>query len=100
MKPIKTTSEYDRWEAGLRDRRAVARIRIRLDRLAMGNPGDHRMLKGGVSELRIDYGPGYRVYFTEREGTLVILLCGGTKKGQGKDIALAERLVKEIGHAD
>jgi len=78
----------------------VARIRIRLDRLAMGNPGDHRSLKGGVAELRIDYGPGYRIYFTERGGAFVILLCGGTKKGQNKDIALAERLAKEIGYGD
>jgi len=96
MKAIKTTSAYDRWENGLRDRKAVARIRIRLDRLAMGNPGDHRNLKAGVSELRIDYGPGYRVYFTERNGEIIILLCGGTKKGQGKDVALAESLAKEI----
>ena len=96
MKLIKTTSEYDRWETAVRDRKAVARIRIRLDRLAMGNPGDHRNLKAGVSELRIDYGPGYRVYFTERSGELIILLCGGTKKGQDKDIALAEKLAKEI----
>ncbi len=66
----------------------------------MGNPGDHRSLKGGVAELRIDYGPGYRIYFTERGGAFVILLCGGTKKGQNKDIALAERLAKEIGYGD
>lgn len=96
MKSMKTTREYDRWEAAQRDRRAVARIRIRLDRLAMGNAGDHRNLKAGVSELRVDYGPGYRVYFTERAGEIVVLLCGGTKKTQDKDIALAERLAKEI----
>lgn len=100
MKPIKVTSEYDRWEGGLRDRRAVARIRIRLDRLAMGNPGDRRNLKAGVTELRIDYGPGYRVYFTERRGELIILLCGGTKKEQDKDIARAEKLAKEIEDGD
>jgi len=95
MKSMKSTSEYRRWEAGQRDRRAVARIRVRLDRLAMGNPGDHRNLTGGVSELRVDYGPGYRVYFTERAGEIVILLCGGTKKTQDKDIALALKLAKE-----
>lgn len=81
---------------GLKDRQAVARIRIRIDRLALGNPGQTRNLKGGVAEMKIDFGPGYRVYFTERGGELVILLCGGTKKGQNDDIALAIQLAAEI----
>jgi len=81
---------------GLKDRRAVARIRIRIDRLTLGNPGQIRNLKAGVVEMKIDFGPGYRVYYTERNGEIVILLCGGTKKGQAADIALAERMAKEL----
>jgi putative addiction module killer protein len=96
MTTIKTTPHFDAWMAGLKDRAAVARIRIRIDRLAMGNAGQSRNLKGGVSELKVDFGPGYRVYFTERGGELVILLSGGTKKGQSDDIALAQQLAKEI----
>lgn len=96
MKTIKQTSEFASWMKGLKDRQAVARIRIRLDRLAMGNPGQSRNLKSGVSELKIDFGPGYRVYYTERNGEIIILLCGGTKKGQSADIAQAESMVKEL----
>jgi putative addiction module killer protein len=97
MKTVKTTAQFDAWMAGLKDRAAIARIRIRIDRLALGNPGQCRNLKGGVSELKVDFGPGYRVYFTERpSGEIVVLLCGGTKKGQDADIALAIALAKEI----
>lgn len=80
----------------MRDRAAAARIAIRIDRLALGNPGQHRNLTGGVRELKIDYGPGYRVYFAERAGEIVILLCGGDKKSQGADIAAAIRMVAEL----
>lgn len=96
MKTIMTTAQFDKWMKGLRDRQAVARIRVRIDRLALGNPGQTRNLKGGVAEMKVDFGPGYRVYFTERNGMLVILLCGGTKKDQDEDIALAIRLAEEI----
>lgn len=96
MKTIKFTPQYDKWEKSLRDRQAVSRIRIRLDRLRNGNPGQIRNLHGGVVEMKVDFGPGYRVYYTERDGYLVILLCGGTKKGQDKDIALAVEMAKEI----
>lgn len=96
MRTIKAHPEYDRWEASLKDRAAVARIRVRIQRLALGNAGQSRNLKAGVSEMKIDFGPGYRVYFTERGGEIVILLCGGTKKGQSKDIARAIELAKEI----
>lgn len=83
--------------ASLKDRAAIARIRIRIDRLALGNPGQCRNLKGGVCELKVDFGPGYRVYFTERSsGEIVVLLCSGSKKGQDADIALAIALAKEI----
>ncbi len=96
MKTIKTTAEFDKWERKLKDRAAVARIQVRIRRLSLGNPGAIRNLKAGVSEMKIDFGPGYRVYFTERAGEVVILLCGGTKKGQNADIALAERLAKDL----
>lgn len=97
MKAIKTTAQFDTWMASLKDRAAIARIRIRIDRLALGNPGQCRNLKGGVSELKVDFGPGYRVYFTERpSGEIVVLLCGGSKKGQDADIALAIALAKEV----
>lgn len=96
MKTIKTTARFDSWMNGLKDRAAVARIRIRIDRLALGNAGQCRNLKGGVSELKVDFGPGYRVYFTERSGQIVILLCAGTKKEQAADIAMAIDMAKEI----
>ncbi len=90
------TDIFASWLKGLRDRAAVARIAIRIDRLALGNPGKHRNLTGGVREMKIDYGPGYRVYFTERAGEIVILLCGGDKKNQDADIAAAIRMVSEL----
>lgn len=86
------TDTFASWLKGLRDRAAMARI----DRLALGNPGKHRNLTGGVREMKIDYGPGYRVYFTERAGEIVILLCGGDKKNQDADIAAAIRMVSEL----
>ena len=86
------TDTFTSWLKGLRDRAAMTRI----DRLALGNPGKHRNLTGGVREMKIDYGPGYRVYFTERAGEIVILLCGGDKKNQDADIAAAIRMVSEL----
>ena len=86
---------FDTWLSGLRDRRAVARISARLDRLAAGNPGDVEPVGEGVSELRINYGPGYRVYFIQRGPVLVILLCGGDKSTQSKDIKRAKVLAAE-----
>ena len=83
---------FDTWLSSLRDRRAVARIAARLDRLAAGNPGDVEPVGEGVSELRINYGPGYRVYFIQRGPVLVILLCGGDKSTQSKDIKQAKVL--------
>ena len=74
---------------------AAARIVARIRRMEIGNAGDVRSVGDGVSEIRIDYGPGYRVYFARRGRTLVILLCGGDKKSQRKDIALAKRMAKE-----
>jgi putative addiction module killer protein len=79
----------------LRDVRAIARIQVRIDRLSLGNPGDVRPVGEGVSEMRIDYGPGYRVYFIRRGKTLRLLLCGGDKSTQDADIAAARALARE-----
>jgi putative addiction module killer protein len=90
------TAEYRDWINGLRDIRARSRIQVRVDRLAHGNPGSHRVLRGGVSELKIDVGPGYRVYFTERNKELIILLVGGDKSTQGRDIERAIELARHL----
>ncbi|MGO1076153.1 type II toxin-antitoxin system RelE/ParE family toxin [Inquilinus sp. CA228] len=95
MRSIVETVEFSRWIDALEDRRAVARIAVRIDRLAAGHAGDAKPVGDGVSELRIDYGPGYRVYFTQRGNVTVILLCGGDKSTQAKDIARAKALAKE-----
>ncbi len=76
--------------------RARTRINARIDRLSLGNPGDVRPIGGGVSELRIDYGPGYRVYFVQRGRYLMILLCGGDKSTQDRDIKAARRMAKNL----
>jgi len=90
------TDEFETWLAELRDRRAAARIAARIDRLRLGNPGRVEAVGEGVSEMKIDYGPGYRVYFKRRGEALVVLLCGGDKSDQASDIqrakALADRL--------
>ena len=82
-------SPFGEWIDNLRNRNARARIRVRLDRLSLGNFGDARGLGGGLHELRLDYGPGYRVYFGRAAGQIVLLLCGGTKQTQSQDIQLA-----------
>jgi putative addiction module killer protein len=96
MVEIRSTAIFLKWLRGLRDARARARIEIRVDRLALGNAGDVRSVGAGVSELRIDYGPGYRVYFVSRGKTIVVLLCGGGKQTQKDDIATAKALAKEL----
>lgn len=93
---VEMTEDYLDWINGLRDVVGRARIQMRVDRLVHGNPGQHRVLSGGVSELKIDVGPGYRVYFTERGGVLIILLAGGDKSSQQKDIRLAIALAKNL----
>jgi len=93
---IKATQVFSNWLNGLRDVQGRARIQARIDRLAAGNPGQHRNLKRGVSELKVDVGSGYRVYYTYRQGTLIILLCGGDKSTQDKDIRMAYRMVGEL----
>ncbi len=96
MIEIRQTAEYARWFASLRDRQARARIDARIRRLSLGNPGDVKPVGGGVSELRIDYGPGYRVYFAQRGQALVALLAGGDKRTQDRDIKLAQALAREL----
>jgi len=80
----------------LRDLRARARVQVRIERLSSGHPGDVKVLGEGVSELRIHYGPGYRVYFTKRGAAVVILLAGGDKRTQAADIRMAMRLAKNL----
>ena len=93
---VKKTDEYREWLDHLRDQAGRARILVRVDRLIHGNPGDHRNLQGGVSELKIDFGPGYRVYYTQRGEQLLLLLIGGDKSSQAKDIAKAQQLAKDF----
>lgn len=96
MIEIRQTDEYARWFAALHDRQARARIDARIRRLSLGNPGDVKPVGEGVSELRIDYGPGYRVYFVQRGQALVVLLAGGDKRTQSRDIKLAQALAREL----
>lgn len=92
MLDVVESATFTRWVAGLRDRRVVARIQARVRNVSLGNFGDTRSVGDGVSEMRIHYGPGYRLYFMRREATVVVLLCGGDKDSQQRDIALAKRI--------
>jgi putative addiction module killer protein len=93
---IRQTDTYARWFDSLRDRQARARINIRMRRLSLGNPGDAKAVGEGVSELRIDHGPGYRVYFVQRGTVLIVLLAGGDKRSQDEDIRLAKSLARTL----
>ena len=95
MFEIVKSSTFDTWLRGLRDRQAKARIEVRIRRLSLANPGQRRTLKGGICEMKIDYGPGYRVYYIYRNLSLVLLLCGGNKSTQDQDIKLAQHIVKQ-----
>lgn len=96
MIEIRITRVFAQWIDALRDTRARARIQARIERLVFGNPGDVRPVGEGVSELRIDYGPGYRVYFKQRGHELIILLAGGDKSSQAKDIKTALHLARNL----
>jgi putative addiction module killer protein len=96
MLDLRATSEFTNWLDKLRDMRARARVQVRIERLALGNPGDVRPVGEGVSELRIDYGPGYRVYSARRGEVVIVLLAGGDKTTQPADIALALRLARGL----
>jgi putative addiction module killer protein len=96
MTEARQTDAFSKWLRELRDRQARARIQTRIDRLQLGLAGDVRPVGGGVSELRIDYGPGYRVYFVQRGKELVILLAGGDKRTQDRDIKTAIELARNL----
>ncbi|MCC7546905.1 MAG: type II toxin-antitoxin system RelE/ParE family toxin [Burkholderiales bacterium] len=96
MFEVRQTAAYAEWFADLRDRVAKTRIDVRIRRLSLGNPGDVGPVGEGVSELRIDYGPGYRVYFIRRENVYIVLLAGGDKSSQDKDIRIAKALAREL----
>jgi putative addiction module killer protein len=93
---IRLTETYFSWINALKDREARARIQVRVDRLAYGNPGQHRHLTQGISELKVDVGPGYRVYYTQRGEELIILLVGGDKSSQQRDISTAQELARNL----
>jgi putative addiction module killer protein len=93
---IRETETFSSWLKALRDDRARARIAARIRRLAVGNKGDVKPVGEGISELRINEGAGYRVYFVQRGAVLIVLPCGGDKATQNKDVATAKRLAKEI----
>jgi putative addiction module killer protein len=89
VREILKSATFDAWFSGLKDRQAKARIAARIDRLSLGNAGDVKSVGSGVSEIRIDYGPGYRVYFTQRGPVIIVILCGGDKRTQAADIKRA-----------
>jgi len=96
MIEIRQTDVFTRWFSKLKDRQARARVLVRIRRLSLGNPGDVRSAGEGVSEMRIDYGPGYRVYFVGRGEHLVILLAGGDKRTQDRDVRTARKLARAL----
>ena len=96
MKTIYTTETFDGWFDSLRDKQAARRIQVRIDRAEEGNFGDHKSVGDGVLEMRIHHGPGFRVYFTLRGMEIVILLAGGDKSSQTKDIAIAQELARQL----
>jgi putative addiction module killer protein len=93
---VETTKVYLDWINSLNDRVGRARIQVRVDRLVHGNPGQHRVLTNGICELKIDFGPGYRVYYTELKGVVFVLLAGGDKSSQQRDIKIAITLAKGL----
>ena len=94
MFEIVKSESFERWLLGLKDRMARLRVQVRIDRLADGNPGDFKALRDGISELRVDHGPGYRVYFTRRGPLVMVLLVGGDKRTQDADIERAIEILK------
>ncbi|MGB5484378.1 type II toxin-antitoxin system RelE/ParE family toxin [Parasphingorhabdus sp.] len=93
---IRQTGTFSKWLGKPKDHEARARIIMRINRFALGNPGDVKPVGEGVSEARVNYGPGYRLHFAERRGELVILLCGDSKKSQQADIEKAKKLASEV----
>lgn len=96
MKLLYTTEVFDAWYQSLKDKQVARRIQARIDRAEEGNFGDHKSVGEGVSEMRINHGPGFRVYFTLRGIEIVILLAGGDKSSQAKDIEMAQKLARQL----
>jgi putative addiction module killer protein len=96
MIELRKTDEYNDWLRGLRDIQGRARINARISRLLDGNPGQNRVLTDGVVELKIDVGPGYRVYYVQQGSVVIVLLCGGDKDSQQEDIAKAIRMARSL----
>lgn len=96
MVEVRQTGHFSEWLERLKDANAVARITVRIRRMEMGNPGDSKSVGRNVREMRIDYGPGYRIYYVQRGAQIVILLCGGDKGTQRRDIKLAEQLAETL----
>jgi putative addiction module killer protein len=93
---VQKTEEFDEWLSGLADQRAQAKIVSRVERLGFGNPGDVKAVGEGISEMRVSYGPGYRIYFKRTGKTVVLLLCGGDNSTQDKDIKRAKEIAAEL----
>ena len=96
MYQVQQTDNFARWLSKLKDRRAIAMILVRIESLRQGNRGDSKSLGSGLHELRMHYGPGFRVYYTRKSGLVVLLLCGGEKSSQSRDIAHARRIMTEL----
>jgi putative addiction module killer protein len=96
MYEVLKTDEFDQWLSSLRDPKAQAKIASRIERLGFGNPGDVKPVGEGVSEMRVPHGPGYRVYFKQTDRTIVLLLCGGDKSTQARDIKRAKEIAAEL----
>ncbi|TFV80060.1 type II toxin-antitoxin system RelE/ParE family toxin [Bradyrhizobium frederickii] len=96
MIEVRQTEQFSEWLSRLKDASAVARITVRIRRMEMGNPGDNKSVGRNVREMRVDYGPGYRIYYLQRGTQIVILLCGGDKRSQRQDIKLAQQLAETL----
>jgi putative addiction module killer protein len=96
MFEVQKTDEFDNWLSGLTDQKAKAKIVSRIERLGFGNPGDVKSVGDGVSEMRVPHGPGYRVYYKQTDKTVVLILCGGDKSTQTKDIKRAKEIAAEL----
>ena len=96
MYQVQQTDIFAKWLLKLQDRKAIAKILVRIESLRQGNTGDSKSLGSGLHELRMHYGPGYRIYYTRKSGLMVLLLCGGDKSSQSKDIAHARRILTEL----
>ena len=96
MFEVRQTESYERWFSSLRDRATKVRVDVRIRRLSLGIPGDVRPVGEGVSELRVNFGPGYRIYFIQKDRNVIVLLAGGDKSSQGRDIVEAKTLARSL----